>query len=345
MSSDDESENSASDLSSSSEYSFQDDDVLEEQEDFADFNFDLPENMKWENQRFDVDMQPFTLTPGPTINLPDTGKAVDFFSLFFTEEIIGKIVEFTNKNAQKKEVPHWQPVTSEELKAFLAMLIISNDIVVPRDERYFQSSAEARLFHIPGVKNILRSQKRFFQLKSYIFFCDPDHGQTEEEKQDPLYNVRGIYHIVQKFKELFNCSREISIDEAMVPFKGRLAIKVRMPDKPIKFGVIFFQLCDSKTSYCKNFSIYAGKDDREAGNIGKTGKIVMDLVADLYNTNHHLYVDNFYTSPILFLLLRTRGILAAGTARPRKGYPHEQLKRAVLRKRGEVAWLTAKNKE
>ena len=281
MSSDDESENSASDLSSSSEYSFQDD-VLEEQEEFAGFNFDLPENMKWENQRFDVDMQPFTLTPGPTINLPDTGKAVDFFSLFFTEEIIRKIVEFTNKNAQKKEVPHWQPVTSEELKAFLAMLIISNDIVVPRDERYFLSSAEARLFHIPGVKNILRSRKRFFQLKSYIFFCDPDHGQTEEEKQDPLYKVRGIYHdIVQKFKELFNCSREISIDEAMVSFKGRLAIKVRMPDKPIKFGVKFFQLCDSKTGYCKNFSIYAGKDDREAGNIGKTGNIVMDLVADL----------------------------------------------------------------
>ena len=258
MSSGDESDNSGSDLSSSSEYSFQDDDVLEElfdsdeeEEDFAGFNFDLPKNMKWENQRFDVDMQPFTLTPGPTINLPDTGKAFDFFSLFFTEEIIGKIVEFTNKNAQKKEVPNWQPVTSEELKAFIAMLVISNDIiVVPRDERYFLSSADARLFHIPGVKNILRSRKGFFQLKSYIFFCDPDHEQTEEEKQDPLYKVRGIYHdIVQKFKELFNCSREISIDEAMVPFKGRLAIKVRMPDKPIKFGVKFFQLCDSKTGY------------------------------------------------------------------------------------------------
>lgn len=112
MSSGDESDNSGSDLSSSSEYSFQDDDVLEELfysdggEDFAGFNFDLPENMKWENQRFDVDMQPFTLTPDPTINLPDTRKAVDFFSLFFTEEIIGKIVEFTNKNPQKKEVPN-----------------------------------------------------------------------------------------------------------------------------------------------------------------------------------------------------------------------------------------------
>ena len=194
MSSGDESDNSGSDLSSSSEYSFQDDDVLEElfdsdgeEEDFAGFNFDLPENMKWESQRFDVDMQPFTLTPGPTINLPDTGKAFDFFSLFFTEEIIGKIVEFTNKNAQKKEVPNWQPVTSEELKAFIAMLIISNDIiVVPRDERYFLSSSEVRLFHIPGVKNILRSRKRFFQLKIVHILLRPRPQTNRRRKARPL---------------------------------------------------------------------------------------------------------------------------------------------------------------
>jgi len=110
-------------------------------------------------------------------------------------------------------------------------------IVVPCDERYFLSSSETKLVHIPGVKNVLRSRKRFFQLKSYIFFCDPDNEQTEEEKKDPLYKIRGLYNdIVQKFKNLFNCSREISIDEAMVPFKGKLSIKVRMPDKLIKFG-------------------------------------------------------------------------------------------------------------
>lgn len=127
------------------------------------------------------------------------------------------------------------------------------------------------------MKNILKSRRRYFQLKSYIYFCDPDHEQTEEEKEDSLYKVRGLYRdIVQKFKENFNCSCEISIDEAMVPFKGKLAMKVRMPDKPVKFGVKFFQLCDAKTGYCKNFSIYAGKDDREAGAIGKTGKVVME---------------------------------------------------------------------
>lgn len=128
----------------------------------------------------------------------------------------------------------------------------------------------------------------------------------------------------------------------MVPFKGKLSIKVRMPDKPIKFGVKFFELYDAKTGYCKNFSIYAEKDDREIGAIGKTGKIVPDFVADLHHTNHHLCVDNFYNSPILFLLLRARGIFATGRARTRKGYPHEQLKRTALQKRGEVGMAHCK---
>ena len=40
----------------------------------------------------------------------------------------------------------------------------------------------------------------------------------------------------------YNCHREILVDEAMIPFKGRLKIKVRMPDKPVKYGIKFFEL-------------------------------------------------------------------------------------------------------
>ena len=195
---------------------------------------------------------------------------------------------------------------------------------------------------MPGVRNILSSRDRFFELKNYIYFCDPEHVLTEEEKKDLLYKVRHFYNtVVRKFKAKFNCGREISVVEAMIPFKGKLSIKVRMPDKTVKFGVKLFMLCDSKTGYCKNFTImYAGKDDRAVGNVGKTGAVVMELVEDLFHSNHHLYMDNFYTSPILFKLLKERGILAAGTSRPRKNYPSEELKREKLSKLREVAWLS-----
>lgn len=356
MASNSEDNFSAEDLSSSSDLSelSSSSSALEElvdsndnEDDFEGLLFDFPVNMTWEKRWIDINTEPFQLTPGPTVNFPDSGRAIDFLMLYFTEEIIGKIVEFTNKNAQLKGVQNWRPITAAESKAFLAFLIISNDIIVkPRDKRFFLSFAETRPFQIPEFKNVLSSRKRFFKLKSYIFFCHPVHQRSEEERKDPLYEVRGIYNsIVQKFKELYNCSREISIDEAMVPFKGKVAIKVRMPDKPVTFGVKFFALCDAKTGYCKNFSMYTGKDDRAIGAIGKTGQVVMDLVAELHNTNHHLCVDNFYTSPVLFLLFKQRGILAAGTARPRKGYPYDQLKGTVLQKHGDVAWILEKDRK
>ena len=51
----------------------------------------------------------------------------------------------------------------------------------------------------------------------------------------------------------------------MILYEERLAIKVRMPDKPINFEVKFFILCDVKSRYCKNVIIYADKDDAAAG--------------------------------------------------------------------------------
>lgn len=40
--------------------------------------------------------------------------------------------------------------------------------------------------------------------------------------------------LLTSVEPFFNCGWEVSVDEAMIPFKGRLSIKVRMPDKPVK---------------------------------------------------------------------------------------------------------------
>ena len=70
----------------------------------------------------------------------------------------------------------------------------------------------------------------------------------------------------------------------------------------------------------------------------------MDLVKDLHHTNHHLYVNNFYTSPILlFYLLNARGIFAAGNARTTN--PMDELKSVNLKKRGQVAWLATADQQ
>ena len=153
--------------------------------------------------------------------MQDSATAANYFDLFIDQQTIDNIM-FTNRSAVAKGARNWKPVSREEMKPFIEMLIILKHIVVvPRDERIFLSTSQTKIFHVPGVRNILSSRNHFLKLKKYIYFCDPEHVLTEEEKKDPLYRVRHFYNIVvQNFKAMFNCRREISVDEAMIPFKG-----------------------------------------------------------------------------------------------------------------------------
>ena len=153
------------------------------------------------------------------------------------------------------------------------MTIISNDLLVaPRDERYFLSGGNTSLFHTPGIRNVFSLRKRYFDSKKYFSFVDPDHEKTEDKARDVLYKILNISRkITQKFFDLYNCHESVSVDEGMVPFKGQLKIKIRMPDKPVKYGIKLFMLSDSTNGYCKKFDVYVGSDKRGVGNLGKTG--------------------------------------------------------------------------
>lgn len=81
------------------------------------------------------------------------------------------------------------------------------------------------------------------------------------------------------------------------------------------------------TSLGKDDSI--GKKDN-----GMTHAVVMKLADPLKNRGHHVYTDNFYTSPALFDDLRSNGFGACGTLRMnRRGIP-ESIKGTI--KKGET---------
>lgn len=97
------------------------------------------------NTQFEQETDQFSLQCGPTFKPHD--NALEYFQLFFDNEIIEQIAEFTNRNAAKKEVSGWKQTTPSEIKAFIAMMIISNDLlVVPRDERYFSPVGQGACF-------------------------------------------------------------------------------------------------------------------------------------------------------------------------------------------------------
>ncbi|KAK3785167.1 hypothetical protein RRG08_021965 [Elysia crispata] len=67
------------------------------------------------------------------------------------------------------------------------------------------------------------------------------------------------------FRAHFQAQRELSVDEAMVGFKGRLSFKQYMPAKPTKWSIKVWTVSDARLGYCLGYDVYTGKGSRVMG--------------------------------------------------------------------------------
>ena len=75
-----------------------------------------------------------------------------------------------------------------------------------------------------------------------------------------MYKLRLIFdQIVEKWRLLYNPGEQISIDEGMLKWRGRLSFRVYNKDKPTKYGIKAYILADC---YCWNMDIYYGQGKR-----------------------------------------------------------------------------------
>ena len=137
--------------------------------------------------------------------------------------------------------------------------------------------------------------------------------------------------------------QHIAVDEAMVPFKGRLAIKQYMKEKPCKFGVKLWVCADSQTGYCFALEVYTGKHGNRVHRLmGMSARVVIGVTKYLQNFGYIVYTDNFYTSPVLAKYLLKKNTYLCGTMRPNRiGYPRDLMKtKAEARRlpRGSSEW-------
>ena len=81
-----------------------------------------------------------------------------------------------------------------------------------------------------------------------------------EPGHDPLFKLRPILDpLICHFQMSCILSKEVSIDESMIGFKGRLGFIQYMPKKPTKWGLKAFVLVDAHTGYMYNWHLYTGK--------------------------------------------------------------------------------------
>ena len=210
------------------------------------FRFEMPE-VKWtvggsaRSQSADPEAMQDRPKPAQGIDLPLDAKPVDFFQLFFSDELLLKIVDWTIQNAEKKlnrpEGEETWTVTLEEIKAYLGVILISNSLLMTsRNERYFLVEDSKWIFHT-NINKIF-SRDRFREIQRFIHCCN---SNIPPVNTDCLHMVRPVIdHLKKTFMEMYVSGRDVSVDESMIPFKGYLAWTQRMPKKPVKVAIKVF---------------------------------------------------------------------------------------------------------
>ena len=101
---------------------------------------------------------------------------------------------------------------------------------------------------------------RFLNIMCFLHLADNDKCPARGQPgHDPVNKLGAPYAMLLKnFREVFLPGPRMCVDEGMIPYRGKIYFKCYMPDKPDKYGLKAFELCDGDTGYCNNFVLYTG---------------------------------------------------------------------------------------
>ena len=127
-------------------------------------------------------------------------------------------------------------MTRPELLSFIGIVIAFGLRPSPELEDHFS------LDPLLGSPYIVRNMpyRRFRNILSSLHFADNRtlvRDRTSDD-YDVLGKIRPLINVIrQRFRDNYSPHHNLSIDEAMIAFKGRISIKQYMPIKPTKYGI------------------------------------------------------------------------------------------------------------
>ena len=208
-------------------------------------------------------------------------SASDTFFLSFTSALFQLVVDETNRYAAEclgETCKYWEEVIVEEIKAYLRFMILMGVVRLPSIADYWRTY---EISHYAPIASRI-SKNRFFDMQRYLHFADNSSLQSRSSPHyDKLGKIRPVIKVLcEQFSPNYNLHREVSIDEAMIPFKGCSSMKQYMPKKPVWRGLKVWTLADAHNGYVSLIDVYTGrKGDTTEHGLG--ARVVKDLCSDL----------------------------------------------------------------
>ena len=139
------------------------------------------------------------------------------------------------------------------------------------------------------------ARNRFQKLMSHVHFVN-NLEVREKEKTDKLWRLQPWLDSLQNSLKKLPQEEHSSVDEVMVPFKGKSSVKQYMRNKPHKWG---FKLWgrEEASGTLSEFDVYQGASGQQSkpGQLSKTSEVVLSMYRyHIKSRRWYMYIF-FYT--------------------------------------------------
>lgn len=276
----------------------------------------------------------FSNPTGLRIPIPVNNEPLEYFNMVIDDIFLESVARETNQYAEQvflsesttenSRICQWKPLNLIELKTFLGLLFHTGVVKMPTFQHYWRTD---KLFRTCFGEYM--SRDRFLIILRCLHFSKEDPMST-----DRLHKIRPVVdYFNSKMDNIYLPGKELSLDESMVLWRGRLVFRQFIKNKRHKYGIKLYMLTEPN-GLIQKFCVYAGAMDQLSG-VGHTEKVVLHLLSERLGKAHSVYVDNFYNSVPLASNLLNHKTYITGTLRiDRKENPTEVVKKTL--KKGET---------
>ncbi|XP_019202646.1 piggyBac transposable element-derived protein 4-like [Oreochromis niloticus] len=240
---------------------------------------------------------------------------------YFPPEIEDSVIAMTNLEADRRRpaIDGWKPMGRVEFRAYVGLLVLAG---------VYRSRGEAceSLWDAESGRSVFRAAMPLKTFRAYSSALRFDDRETRRAGRgegggghgyDKLAPIRAVWdEWCARLPAMYRPGPEVTVDERLVPFRGRCPFRQYMPSKPARYGIKIWVVCDARSSYAWKMQVYTGKPDKRGPPEKHLAtRVVVDLTEGLA-PGRNVTCDNFFTSRELAdRLFRERGHTVLGTLR------------------------------
>ena len=254
---------------------------------------------------------------GPVSKVVYADHVIDkttMFKLFITDDIVNQIVLHTNSYGRSNNAT-WVDTDSIEVRALIGVLIIAG---MMKQNMVDMDVIWSNDYGIHKIRQCM-SRNRFKSLMAALRF-DEKTTRNQRKVRDKMAAIHDIWDEWQLcLKRYYIPGPNLTVDEQLMPFRGRCSFIQYLPSKPDRYGIKMFWIVDSDNSYPLRCVPYLGKEERSP-HIGLGREVVLKLSEPFNHSSRNITADNYFCDLALAKQLLGNGLTLVGTIKSNKRF-------------------------